>query len=206
MFQVKETCCLGDPYRRITCLRGARQPDNSVNRKHHKQTNKHTRTVNVAGIRYFPSAAGTCANMQDYKGGMRLTTRTTTVTEELTVSKLVKTDSSLESEALLPSSTKTWKWTQMDPINIYLQVPECNVIRVHSVRQTDDTVFHPTRAISWVKYCTCLNLFLSKTQIIRPMLLNVCDSLRLNFDSSVASYGLLMSTSASLPNVFSIIQ
>lgn len=37
------------------------------------------------------------------------------------------------------------------------------------MQQTEHTVFHLTCAVSWIKYCTWLNLFLSKPQILRPM-------------------------------------
>ena len=97
----------------------------------------------------------------------------------------------------------------MNPINIYVHVLHCNVISVACNRLSEHTVFNPTRAISWIKYCTWLNLFLSKSQILRRMPeLTGSDwlTMRLNSDGPVFSYGLLMSTSASLPNVFSIIK
>lgn len=75
------------------------------------------------------------------------------------------------------------------------------------MQQTEHTVLNPTCAISWIKYCTWLNLFLSKPQILRPMPdLIGTDCMLLNSDSPIFSCDLLMSTSACLPNVFSIIK
>ena len=75
------------------------------------------------------------------------------------------------------------------------------------MQQTEHTVLNPTCAISWIKYCTWLNLFLSKPQILRPMSdLIGTDCMLLNSDSPIFSCDLLMSTSACLPNVFSIIK
>jgi hypothetical protein len=72
-----------------------------------------------------------CTTMRGGGGwGMRITPRTTTITEELTVSKLGKLSAVWKLKLHYEVLKKNWEWTQMNPINIYLHVLECNVISV----------------------------------------------------------------------------